>query len=141
LDLFKPTRRLTLEAARLAGETALKHAEAHGWSITVVIVDLSGLPIWYARMTDCTLAAVPGASMKAKSALTFGRPTSALEAAVAGGKPHYFAFDDTLPVTGGLPIVVDGDVIGGIGVGGGPGGREAVACAEAALESIGLARP
>lgn len=138
MELFRKVDQLTLAAAMLAGDAMIAQAEKNGWLVCVVIVDGSGLPMWSARMTGAILASYEGARMKAVSALRFARPTSAMEAAVAAGKPHYFAFEDALPMTGGVPILVNGEVIGAIGVGGGPGGREGVQCIEAGLAALGL---
>jgi len=138
MEPFRATHQLTLAGARKAGAAVESHAEKNGWLIATVIVDISGVPVYCARMTGAILASYPGAYKKSQSALKFARPTSMLEASVASGKPHYFAFEDTLPVAGGLPIVLNGEVIGAIGVGGGPGGREATQCAEAGLTALGL---
>ncbi len=138
MEPFRATSQLTLFGARRAGAAVESHAEKNGWLIAIVIVDISGTPVYSARMTGAILASYPGAYKKSLSALKFARPTSMLEASVASGKPHYFAFEDTLPVAGGLPIVFNGEVIGAIGVGGGPGGREATQCAEAGLAALGL---
>jgi uncharacterized protein GlcG (DUF336 family) len=138
MEVFKSMNQLTLAGAKKAGAAVEAHGHMNGWRIAVVIVDLSGYPLYSARMADAILASYPGAYKKAATALKFARPTSMLEASVAAGKPHYFAFEDTLPVAGGLPIIVDGEVIGAIGVGGGPGGREATQCAEAGLAALGL---
>jgi glc operon protein GlcG len=140
MDAFRAIHQLTLAGARKAGLAVEALAERNGWLIATVIVDISGLPLYAARMTGAILASYPGAYMKSLSALKFARPTSMLEASVASGKQHYFAFEDTLPVAGGVPIVLHGDVIGAIGVGGGPGGREATLCAEAGLAALGLDR-
>jgi glc operon protein GlcG len=55
---------------------------------------------------------------KAKTAAGFKRPTKALEDMISGGRTAFLAVDGVLPVQGGLPIVVDGDVLGAIGVSG-----------------------
>jgi uncharacterized protein GlcG (DUF336 family) len=66
----------------------------------------------------------------------FGRPTKALEEAVQRGKLHYFAFDNVLPVAGGLPILIDGEMVGAVGVGGTPTGSEGTQCAEAGIAAL-----
>ena len=73
---------------------------------------------------------------KATTAVQFGRPTLALEEAVQRGKLHYFAFDNVLPVQGGLPITIDGEIVGAIGVGGTPTGAEATQCAEVGIAAL-----
>ena len=139
MDPFTTVKQLTLAGAKQAGAAAEAEALRNGWQISVVIVDHSGTPIYAARMTDAILASYDGALKKAVTALKFARPTKAIEDNVMKGKLHYLAFDYALPVEGGLPIVVDDRVIGGIGIGGGPSGKEAVRCAIAGLKELGSA--
>lgn len=139
MDLFTTVKQLTLDGAKKAGAAAEAEAVRNGWKISVVIVDQSGTPMYCARMTDAILASYDGAYKKAITALKFARPTKAIEDNVMKGRLHYLAFEDVLPVEGGLPIVVGDRVIGGIGIGGGPSGREAVGCALAALKELQLA--
>lgn len=138
IGMLAPMRRLTLEGAKRAGAAAEAEAARNGWQISVVIVDHSATPLYAARMSDAILASYDGALKKAITAFKFARPTKALEDNIMKGRLHYLVFDDMLPVEGGLPIVVDGQVIGGIGIGGGPSGREAVGCAKAALRELRL---
>jgi glc operon protein GlcG len=135
-EFFTVTPRLTLAGAKRAGQVAEDFAAANGWLIAVAIVDHSGAPIYLARMEDAILAVQEGALNKAITAFKFARPTKALEEHVANGRLHYLTFDNMLCVEGGLPIVAEGRVVGGIGIGGGPSGREAVKCAQAALDAL-----
>ncbi len=57
--------------------------------------------------------------------MTYKRPTKALEDAVNSGQNAILSFPNTLPREGGLPIVVDGKIVGGIGVSGGKSSEDA----------------
>jgi uncharacterized protein GlcG (DUF336 family) len=70
-------------------------------------------------MDGTQIASVTVAQDKAGTAVRFKRPTKALEDAVLGGRIVVMKLGDATPIEGGLPILVGGQVIGGIGVSGG----------------------
>jgi uncharacterized protein GlcG (DUF336 family) len=109
---------LTLEAAKQMAAAAETEAKKNKWNVVIVIVDEGGHLIYLQRMDDVQLASVQIAQQKARAALLYKRPTKALEDAVAGGRTVMLTFPDVLPAEGGLPITVDGRVIGAIGVSG-----------------------
>jgi glc operon protein GlcG len=129
-------RSLTLAGARLIADATVAEAVKHGWQVAVAIVDHAGCPLFALRMEDSLIASWTGALNKATTAIQFGRPTSALEEAVQRGKLHYFAFDNVLPVAGGLPIMIEGAMVGAIGVGGTPTGAEGARCAEIGIAAL-----
>jgi len=67
------------------------------------------------------------AQQKARSAVSFKRPTKAFEDALAGGRTAILRLPGALPVEGGVPLVVDGKVIGAIGCSGGTSQQDGVA--------------
>jgi uncharacterized protein GlcG (DUF336 family) len=80
-------------------------------------------------MDGTQIASVTVAQDKASTAVRFKRPTKALEDAVAGGRLVVMKLGGATPVEGGLPIVVDGEVIGGIGVSGGTSPQDGIVAA------------
>ncbi len=108
---------LTLEGARkaiAAVEEAAKKAAATG---VVAVVDDGGNLISLARI-DGTFAAGSTVSVgKARTAVLFKKPTRFFEDVVNKGRIAMVTVDFT-PLQGGLPIVIDGQVVGGIGVSG-----------------------
>jgi uncharacterized protein GlcG (DUF336 family) len=128
---------LTLEAAKAIGDAAAAEAAANGWVIAVAIVDDGANLLYFARHEEASLGSVRGAWYKASTALTFRRTTKEMAEAVAKGRLHYFAFPRTLPVEGGIPIVVDGAIIGAVGVGGTTTEGSADRCALAGLRVLG----
>jgi glc operon protein GlcG len=112
-------RVLTLEAAKLIATAAEEEARMNNWTMVIAIVDDGGHLIYLERMDGTQLASVIVAQEKAASAIRFKRPTKALEEAVAGGRIVVMKLAGAIPVEGGVPIVVDGQYIGAIGVSGG----------------------
>ena len=109
---------LTLEAARQILAAAQQEARKNQWTMVICIVDDGAHLICLERMDGTQIASVTIAQDKAATAVRFKRPTKALEDAVAGGRLVVMKLGGATPVEGGLPIVVDGQLIGGIGVSG-----------------------
>jgi|SRR5580700_2169838 glc operon protein GlcG len=109
---------LTLEAARTVLRAAEAKAKAEGWPCVISVVDGDGLPIILERMDD---AAVPGgvvlAPGKARTAALFRRESGALEDAINSGKrPAAETARGFVLMRGGVPITVEGQIVGAIGV-------------------------
>src|SRR5580658_9223445 len=109
---------LTLEAAKLIAAAAQAEATKHGWNMVICVVDDGAHMLYLERMDGAQLASVQVAQDKARTAVLFKRPSKALEEAVAGGRTVVMKLAGAMPVEGGIPIVVDGQIVGGIGVSG-----------------------
>jgi uncharacterized protein GlcG (DUF336 family) len=109
---------LTLAAAKQMASAAEAEARKNKWNVVIAVVDEGGHLIYLQRMDDTQLASVEIAQQKARTALMYKRPTKAMEDAVAGGRSVIMTLPGALPVEGGLPAIVDGRVIGAIGVSG-----------------------
>jgi glc operon protein GlcG len=108
---------LTLEAAQRVVQAAKKEAADHSWACVIAVVDDQGLLVTEIRMDNAAVpAGVELAPGKARTAALFRRPTSALEAAINGPRPAAITAHDCVMMTGGVPIVVDGQIVGAIGV-------------------------
>jgi glc operon protein GlcG len=115
-----PTKRtLTLEAAKHIAAAAQAEAKKNKWNMVVCIVDDGAHLIYLERADGTQIGSVVVAQEKAASAVRFKRPTKALEDAVAGGRMVVMKLPGALPVEGGTPIVVGGELVGAIGVSGG----------------------
>jgi glc operon protein GlcG len=110
---------LTLEAARQILAAAQEEARKNNWTMVICIVDDGAHLICLERMDGTQIASVIIAQDKAATAVRFKRPTKALEDAVTGGRLVVMKLGGATPIEGGLPIVVGGQVLGGIGVSGG----------------------
>lgn len=118
--LNQPT--LTLEGAKRAAMAAIAYARSHGApGGSVAVVDAGGHTLYLERL-DGTFAAAAEVSIgKARTAVNFGKPTRGLEEAINKGRAALLPVADVTwftPLQGGVPIVVNGQVIGGIGVSG-----------------------
>jgi glc operon protein GlcG len=109
---------LTLDAAREIASAAQAEARKNGWNVVIAVVDDGGHLIYLERMDGTQVASVIVAQEKAACAIRFKRPTKALEDVVAGGRTVVMKLAGAVPVEGGLPIVVDGEFLGAIGVSG-----------------------
>jgi glc operon protein GlcG len=133
-----PTKRvLTLEAAKRMAVAAEAEAAKNGWLVSVAVVDDGGNLLLFHRMDNSKLVAIDIAIRKAKTAVFFQGETKALELEVTkGGRTSLLPIDDFMPLEGGLPITVEGKIIGAIGVSGMAGDQDAQ-CAAAGLKVLG----
>ena len=107
---------LSPEAARKMVAAAEAEAERNHWRGVVAVVDDGGWIILLERMDHAALTAgVELAAGKARSAALFKKPTEALEQAINQGRYAAITARGFIEMQGGLPVVVDGEVIGGIG--------------------------
>lgn len=118
LALDLPTKPyLTLEAARTVLTAAQAKASENGWPCVIAVVDAEGLPIVMERMDNAAvLAGVDLAPGKARTAALFRRESGALEDAINGPRPAAVTAQGFVMMRGGVPITVDGTVVGAIGV-------------------------
>jgi glc operon protein GlcG len=108
---------LTLEGAKKAIAAAVAQAREAGATGVVAVVDDGGSLMALERI-DGTFAAGADISIgKARTAVLFRRPTRFFEEVIGKGRTAMVAVDFT-PLQGGVPILVDGQVVGGIGVSG-----------------------
>ena len=136
---------LNLAGAEAVLTAAKAKAEALGLKVNLAVVDDGGHLLAFARMDGARPASAATALAKATSAATFRQETGPLPAkgepdallslalqSASGGK--------VTPLKGGIPIVIDGQVVGGIGVGGGTGEQDAEvakAGVQALLDAVG----
>jgi uncharacterized protein GlcG (DUF336 family) len=110
---------LTLEAAKQMAAAAQAEAKKNNLTMVIAIVDDGGHLIYLERMDGTQIGSVVVAQEKAAGAVKFKRTTKAMEDVVAGGRNAVLALPGFMPVEGGLPIMVDGQLIGAIGASGG----------------------
>jgi len=111
---------ITLEDARKAVTAAVAEARKNGWFMAAAVVDPAGDLVYYEKMDNVQLGSAKVSIGKARSAALFKRPTKAFEAAVAGGGAglRVLGLEGAVPLEGGLPLIVDGKIIGAIGLSG-----------------------
>jgi glc operon protein GlcG len=107
---------LSLEAARKMAAAAEAEAERNHWRGVVAVVDDGGWIILLERMDHAALTAgVELAPGKARAAALYKKPSQELEEAINHGRYAAITARGFIEMQGGLPVVVDGEVIGGIG--------------------------
>jgi len=127
---------LTLEVAKQIAAQAEAEARKNSWNVVIAIVDDGANLIYLQRMDETQIGSVEVAQEKAKTSVKFKRPTKALEDAVAGGRNVVLKLPGALPVEGGLPLMVDGKIIGAIGVSGVQSNQDGI-IAKAGADSLG----
>jgi len=110
---------LTLVAAKKMAAAAEAEAVKNNWRMVIAVVDDGGYLIYLQRTDETQAGSVDVAVQKAKSAAMFRRPTKAFEDAVAGGRNALLGLTGAVPIEGGVPIMLDGHLLGAVGVSGG----------------------
>ena len=131
------------ETARKAAAAALAEGKKNGWTVAVAVVDPAGVLVYFERHDGTQNASSEVSQAKARSAATFKRPTKAFEEALAGpagtappvGRLAILGLPGAIPLDGGLPIVVDGKIVGAIGVSGGTSAQDGQ-CAKAGVDAL-----
>jgi glc operon protein GlcG len=110
---------LTLEAARIAMAAAEAEAARGGWKVVIAIVEAGGHPVMLHRIDDAQWSSIDTALQKARAAVAWKRPTRLLEEAVNNGRHAFLSISQGMALLqGGVPIEIDGQVIGAVGVSG-----------------------
>ena len=127
---------INVESAKKVAAPALAEARKNNWNMAVAIVDTGGNLVYFERMDATQAASSTIAVEKARSAVTFKRPTKALQDALAAGGDglRILGIPGAVPVEGGIPLLDQGKIVGAIGVSGGASNQDSqCAAAGAAL--------
>ena len=113
-----------IDMAKKIAAGAVAESKKNNWRMAIAIVDNHGFLVYYERMDDTQTGSVQVALDKAKAAAMYRRPTKAFEDGIAKGRVALLGLSGATPIEGGLPIMVGGKVIGGIGVSGVTGDQD-----------------
>ena len=127
---------ISVEIARKVANAALAEGKKNGWFVSVAIVDTAGDLVYFERMDNAMSASVVVSQEKARTAARFKRPTKAFEDAVAGGRQVILSLPGVTPVEGGIPLLIDGKIVGAVGVSGATSAQDAQ-CAQVGVETLG----
>jgi uncharacterized protein GlcG (DUF336 family) len=117
-------------------QAAVAEAAKRKWAMNVAVVDPNGDLVAFERMDGAQLASISIAQHKARTAARYRRETIAFENALQKFSIYYIlTLDDVIASRGGIPLVVDGKLIGAIGCSGGTGSQDEVTC-KAALGAL-----
>jgi glc operon protein GlcG len=132
---LSPRKALNLEVAKQMAAAAEAEAIKNKWNVVIAIVDEGGHLIYLQRMDETQTASVEIAPAKAKAAVSFKRPTKAFEQAIADGRYGIVTVPGVLAAEGGVPVIVEGRVIGAVGVSGVQSAQDGIV-AKAAVDSL-----
>jgi len=126
-----------VENAKKAAAPALAEARKNNWNMAVAIVDPSGNLVYYEKMDNTQLGSADICIAKARSAARFKRPTKAFQDALAtgGAALRILRLEGAVPVEGGIPIVIEGKIVGAIGVSGDTSEHDAQ-CAQVGVDAL-----
>jgi glc operon protein GlcG len=128
---------MSLDVAKKAMAAAEAEAKKNDWPVAIAILDTTGSLVMLQKLDNTQTGSVEVAIGKARTALDFKRPSKAMQDAVAGGGVglRILSARNVLALEGGVPVVVDGKVVGAIGASGVMSNQDAqvaIAGAEAA---------
>ena len=128
---------ISIEHAKRAAAPALAEARKNNWLMAVAIVDPAGNLVYFEKMDGTQNGSVNVAIAKARSAALFKRSTKAFQDTLAAGGEglRILKLDLAVPVEGGLPLVVDGHIVGAIGLSGGTSPQDGQ-CAQAGAAAL-----
>jgi glc operon protein GlcG len=133
---------ITLDQAKHAMAAAELEAAKNSWQVAITILDSGGNLVMFHKIDNAQLSAGSVAEGKARTALDFKRPSKALDDAIAAGGAglRLLALKDITPIEGGVLALVDGKIVGAIGVSGALSSQDAqvAAAGAAALSKSGM---
>ena len=115
---------ITVEQAQKAAEAAMAKAREIGVPNAVAVVEPTGDLVYFAKMDGAPYSAIQLAQQKAVAAARYRRPTKAFYDGIEGGHQFFLTFPGVAGAPGGVPIVIDGRLVGAIGVSGGNGEQD-----------------
>jgi len=123
---------INLTAAKKIAAGIVAECQKNSWNVAVAIVDTHGYLVYFERMENTQYASMDIAIGKAKAAATYRRPTRAFADAINKGSPATATLPGVFASPGGVPVMVDGRVIGAAGVSGVTGDQDEQ-CAKAGI--------
>lgn len=121
---MRDTKALTLDDAKRIAAAAEAEARNNNWAVSIAICDAGGHSLWLQRMDGAPLMSASVAPEKARTCVLSGKPSKVYEDMVNNGRIAALAMP-VVPLEGGEPVAVDGQVIGAVGVSGVKAGEDA----------------
>ena len=131
-----------VEQAHRVADAALAEAKKNGWTVAAAVVDTHGELVYFSRLDGTQFGSNQVSQEKARSAVRFKRPTKAFEDAVKGQNVNVLGLSGAVPLEGGVPLLVNGKIVGALGVSGATSAQDGQ-CAKAGADTIavGAAKP
>ena len=132
------SRNISYDVAKQIAEAAMENCTARGAAVAVHVVDATGQTVVALRADGARPHVFQNSFEKAYTAMAFERPSSEMERDLEAGdmgRTQQADFPNMVLLAGGLPIRVDDEVVGGVGISGtqGPVTEE---CAQAGIDSV-----
>jgi len=126
-----------VEDARKVAVAAVAEARKNNWFMAVAVVDPSGTLVYYEKMDNTQTGSANVAVEKARTSALYKRPTKVFQDTVAGGGAglRVLGLPGAVPLEGGIPLEVDGKIVGAIGVSGGVSDQDGQ-CAQAGAGAL-----
>jgi len=128
---------ISVENAKKAAAAAIAEARKNNWTMALAIVDTGGTLVYYEKIDNTQIGSAQVAISKARSSVLFKRPTKAFQDLVSKGGDglRYLGLEGAVPLEGGVPIVMDGKIVGAIGMSGGTSAQDAQ-CAQVGADAL-----
>ncbi|HEY4776034.1 MAG TPA: heme-binding protein [Candidatus Acidoferrales bacterium] len=128
---------ISLENAKKVATAAIAEARKNNWTMALAVVDPSGTLVYYEKLDNTQIGSAQVAINKARSAALFKRPTKSFEDQLAKGGDglRTLGLEGAVPVEGGVPIVIEGKIVGAIGMSGGTSAQDAQ-CAQVGADAL-----
>jgi uncharacterized protein GlcG (DUF336 family) len=119
---------INLDTAKKVAASAITEASKNNWTMAVAIIDTGGHLVYFEKMDGTQTGSARVAISKGRSAVLFKRPTKAFQDMVAAGGEglRMLRLEGAVPIEGGLPLLMDGKIVGAIGVSGGTSPQDGV---------------
>ena len=115
---------VTISQAKKVAAGVLAECQKNSWNVAVAVVDTHGFLVYFERMENTQTASMDIAIGKARSAATYRRPTRAFADVINKGGPATATLPGVFASPGGVTLMVDGKVIGAVGVSGVTGDQD-----------------
>jgi len=124
-----------LAAAKKMVAAAEAEALKNKWALSISVVDDAGNLVYFEKMDGARLSTIAISQAKARTAAQYQTATKGLEENLSKGKMSVMALPNSIALQGGLPVIVDGQVVGAI-AGSGAKGEEDEQCAQAGIDAL-----
>jgi uncharacterized protein GlcG (DUF336 family) len=127
---------VTLAHARRIAEAAEAAARARGFNMAFAVVDPAGGLVLFHKMDGTQNGSIEVAIQKARTSALFRRSTRAFADSVAAGRTAVLSLPNVVAIEGGVPIMIDGRVLGAVGVSGGSSEQDGEIAAAALVAAL-----